>query len=269
MPIRTTIRRVVLPYFPPPLVRTIDHADPLLKPYVGDEASITILGSLLLAYLLYSLLKVASFSGKAIVDEEEEALTKSLQHKSFSQTVLLMGPPRAGKTRLFYQLCHDLLGAKTAISLRPNVGFKDETRFMDYPGHLSLSALPSDILSSRILLLLDATQPAASSAEVFLQLLIAAPKKPTVVVLCHQSDKAGAKNAKRLRLQLRTEMERLLKTTHADAQLQGWTPGVTLELEQVVNLAFVSTSVVTGTGMDEVMKFVKDGRLPEAVTSTR
>jgi Signal recognition particle receptor beta subunit len=270
VPIRTTIRRAVLPYLPPPLVRTIRHIDPLLSPYVGDEASITIMGSLLIAYLVYFLLKLSSFSRKAIVDDEEEAFANSLQQKSFSKTVLLVGPPRVGKTRLFYQLCHDILGAKTAISLRPNVGFKDETRFMDYPGHSALGALPMDVLSSsRILLLLDATQPAAAAAELFLQLLMAIPKKPTVLVLCHQSDKTGAKNSKRLRLQLRTEMERLLKTTHADANLQGWTPGQPINLEQVANLAFISTSVVNETGMDMVKKYINDGVLPEQTDPTK
>ena len=270
MPIRTTLRRAVLPYLPPPIVRTIRQVDPLLSPYVGDEASITIMGSLLIACLMYFVLKLSSFSRKAIVDEEEEAFAKSLQQKSFSKTVLLIGPPRAGKTRLFYQLCHDVHGANTAISLRPNVGFKDETRFMDYPGHSALSALPMDVLSSsRILLLLDATQPAAAAAELFLQLLMTIPSKPTVLVLCHQSDKTGAKNSKRLRLQLRTEVERLLKTTHTDVNLQGWTQGEPMNLEQAANLAFISTSVVNETGMDIVEKYINDGILPEQTDPTK
>ena len=270
-PIRTTIRRAVLPYLPPPLVRTVRQADQILGPHIGDEPSVTILGSLLFAFVLYYFLKSASFSGRAVVDEEEEALAKSLQQKSFSKTVLLVGPPRAGKTRLFYKLCHNAIGVRTAISLRPNVGFKGVTRYMDYPGHAALSALPSDVLSSssRILLLLDATQPAASAAEIFLQLLLATSQKPTVLVLCHQSDKAGAKNSKRLRLQLRTEMERLLQTTHSDAKLQGWNPAEPLELEQVAHLAFVSTSVVSATGMNDVQRFAEEGILPQPVDSIK
>ena len=137
---------------------------------------------------------------------------------------------------------------------------------MDYPGHAALSALPSETLSSsRILLLLDATLPAASAAEIFLQLLLETSQKPTVLVLCHQSDKPGAKNAKRLRLQLRTEVERLLKTTHADAKLQGWNQSEPLELEQVAHLAFVSTSVVSDAGMDVVRRYAEDGVLQEIV----
>lgn len=270
VPIRTTVRQAILPYLPPPLVKGIRHADPLLTPYVGEEPSITILGSLLVAYLLYNFFRVATFGGKAIVDDEEEALAKELKQASYSQTVLLLGPPRAGKTRLFYQLCHGVMGAKTAISLRPNVGFKDEIRFMDYPGHLSLGAsLPNDVLSSkpRILLLLDATQPMAAAAEVMLQLLTTC-KQPTMLVLCNQSDKAGAKNSKRVRLQLRTELERLLKT-NADQSVDGYTSGEPLVLEQVATLAFVSTSPVSGIGMDDVMTYVNEGELPEAATTKR
>lgn len=269
-PIRTTIRRIVLPYLPPPLVRTIHHADQILGPHMGDEPSVTIMGSLLIAYILYYFLKSASFSGKAVDDEEDDSFAKSLQQESFSKSVLLVGPPRAGKTRLFYQLCHNEIGVRTAISLRPNVGFKGETRFVDYPGHAPISALPLELLtSSRILLLLDATHPAASSAEIFLQLLLAIPHEPTVLVLCHQSDKPGALNSKRMRQQLRTEMERLLKTTHADAKLKGWNPTGPLELEQVAHLGFVSTSVVTETGMDVVQRYVEDGILPDAVDATK
>mmetsp|Transcript_19939 Transcript_19939/g.33108 ORF Transcript_19939/g.33108 Transcript_19939/m.33108 type:complete len:291 (+) Transcript_19939:42-914(+) len=270
VPVRKMVRQAIFPYLPPPLVKGIRHADPLLAPYVGEEPSITILGSLLIAYFIYQLLRVATFGGKAIVDDEEEALAKELKQASYSQTVLLLGPPRAGKTRLFYQLCHDVINAKTAISLRPNVGFKDETRFMDYPGHLSLAALPADVLSSkpRILLLIDATQPMAAAAEVMLQFLTTCNTQPTLLVLCHQSDKAGAKNSKRVRLQLRTELERLLKT-NVDQSMNGYTTGEPLVLEQVATLAFVSTSTASGSGMDDVMTFVKEGKLPEAATTKR
>jgi signal recognition particle receptor subunit beta len=269
IPVRTTVRRAILPFLPPPLVQGIRHADPLLAPYIGEEPSITILGSLLLAYFLYQLLRVATFGGKAIVDDEEEALAKELKQAKYSQTILLLGPPRAGKTRLFYQLCHDVKDAKTAISLRPNVGFKAETRFMDYPGHLSLAALPTDVLSSkpRILLLLDSTQPMATAAEVMMQLLTTC-KQPTVLVLCHQSDKAGAKNSKRVRLQLRTEVERLLKT-NAEQSVDGYVSGEGLVLEDVAKVAFISTSPVSGAGMDDVIAFVKDGKLPEGGATKR
>lgn len=278
--IRTTIRQAVLPYLPPPLVRTIRHVDPLLAPHVGEEPSITILGSLLVAYFLYQAIRLVTFgSRKAIVDDEEEQLRTLLQEQSFSNTVLLLGPSQAGKTRLFYQLCHGMENAKTCISLRPNVGFVKQhnasTRFMDYPGHLSLSALPSDVLQSsdaRILFLLDATQP-VRGGEVFLQLLkqyASSSTKPSILVMCHQSDKAGCKNPKRLRLSLRTEVERLLKISDDDDSKKiGITPGEPLVLEDLADLAFVATSVVTGVGMDTVKAFVEEGKMPEPIATKR
>jgi signal recognition particle receptor subunit beta len=274
--IRTRISKAVLSYLPPPLVRTIRQADPVLHPYVGEEASITILGSILLAYLLYQLIKQLSYNGKAIVDDDENILAQTLQRQAYSETILLLGPPRAGKTRLFYQLCHNLQ-VQTVISLRPNVGFHNDLRFMDYPGHLTFSSQIQEMLREkpRILLILDATQSVATAAQILLQVLASSPASPQILVCCNKSDKAGVKNAKRIRLQVRAELERLLKTrTQHDeddeyGNLDWYKPGETIVLEDIADIAFLSTSFLSGEGLDQVQEFVMEGRLPEAAIVKR
>lgn len=268
----TRIRRAVLPYLPPPVVQGIRYSDRYLSDQnlIGDEPSMVILGSVIVAYLLIQFVRNITYTGKAIVDDDETALAKEMQQKSFQNTVLFVGPSQAGKTRLFYHSCHDKSkGIHTVISLRPNIGFSNELRFMDYPGHWDMSQLPTNKI--RVVFVLDATKSVAPAATILHQLLRHfSSSPPSILVACHQTDRKGAKNPKRLRLQLRNELERVFQvSTDDDSPIAGYQPGQPLVLEQLItDLAFVATSLESEVGLQDLEKFITQGILPE-VKSTR
>ena len=277
IPLRTSIRNAVSPYLPPPLVQAIhDTIDPVLKPFIGDEATITIAGSLLLAFLIYQILKVLSLSNrKAVIndDADDVLLEKILSEQTYQDSVLLLGPSLAGKTRLLYWLCHDAPSVKTVTSMRANVGFKTlqtnnkTIRFMDYPGHLSLhSPQLLDALDQRICLVLDSSQPVGPAADILFQLLtiplLPSKTKRDIVIACHKSDLKGSKNQKRIKLQLRTELEHIQKS---QTNCVWWTPGTPLVWDDipVANIYFVSTSCEGDpSSMKELELFLCEGTLP-------
>jgi Signal recognition particle receptor beta subunit len=272
VPLRTTIRQAVSPFLPPPLVQAMhDTIDPALKPFLGDEASITVVGSLLLAFFVYQILKLLSLSGsrKAIAnDDDDDALLEQVMSKQpYQESVVLLGPSLAGKTRLLYWLCHGAKTVQTVVSMRPNVGFKTvETtnktiRFLDYPGHLPLSSPQlTDALDSRACLVLDSTQPVGPAADILFQLLSLNKPKLQIVIVCHQSDKKGSKNHKRIKIQLRTELETILKV---QATCSWWTPGKPLVWEEIARaeILFLSTSCESEDGMEPLESFLWEGTL--------
>ena len=72
---RTILRKGLTPYLPPPVVKAMNDLDPVLEPYVGPEASITLASTLLFGFLLLRLLRILgglSRGGKAIADDDEE-----------------------------------------------------------------------------------------------------------------------------------------------------------------------------------------------------
>jgi len=288
-PLRTTIRQAVSPYLPPPLVQAMhDTIDPALKPFVGEEATITIVGSLLLAFLIYHFLKVATatFSNKKAVarddNDEDVLLEKVLSKQAYQDTVVFAGPMLAGKTRLLYWLCHDQPNVQTVVSMRPNVAFKTvsvgttqdqkttTTRVMDYPGHLSIqSSQLLDVLDKRICLVLDSTQPVGPAADILFQLLSLPPpssgsdNKRQILIACHKSDIKGSKNHKRIKIQLRNELEHILSI---QTTCSWWQPGKPIVWEELdsADIAFLSTSCEDDhMGMKELNNFVCEGTLPE------
>mmetsp|Transcript_10918 Transcript_10918/g.16098 ORF Transcript_10918/g.16098 Transcript_10918/m.16098 type:complete len:308 (-) Transcript_10918:51-974(-) len=269
----TRIRHAILPYLPPPVVQGIRYSDRYLleQSLIGDEPSMVILGSIMVAYLLIKLVRNITYTGKAIVDDDETALAKEMQQESFQHTVLFVGPSQAGKTRLFYHSCHNKSkDIQTVISLRPNIGFSNKLRFMDYPGNWDMSQLPTNKV--RVVLVLDATKSAAPAATILHQLLRHfSSTRPPVFVACHQTDRRGAKNPKRLRLQLRSELERVFQvSTDDDSLIAGYQPGQSFVLEQLITeLAFVATSLETDIGLKELEKFVQEGILPEVKPTRR
>ena len=272
---RTAIRERVVPYLPPPVVKGWRQVDPILEPYLGPEPTVTLVGSLLLGVLVWQILKILSSlsSGRAIVDDDDDHVISSSHEKDFTSTVLLCGPSGAGKTRLLYQLCCGEPNVLTVTSLRANVEVSPEKiRFMDYPGHASLqSSQFLDILNKcRIVLLLDATQPVAQVADVLYQLLAYAHKKKIsleIFVACHKVDAPNAKNWRRIKIQLRTELERILKVRSAEDSTADfwWTPGKPLDLDKVpqATFEFCSTSCETNVGMEELRSFCRLGSEPE------
>ena len=120
-------------------------------------------------------------------------------------------------------------------------------RWIDYPGHASLydtsllqiltptttTTTPHQKRKStlsppplRIVLVVDATQPVTTAAELLFQLFTilyeahgihgptltnpSIPSKPCIFVACHKKDIHKAKNEKRIKIQIRTELERLI-----------------------------------------------------------
>jgi len=175
-------------------------------------------------------------------------------------TVVLCGPSNAGKTVLFHALnCDPLLAnmsndeaeallskipmatvtsIQAADSYIPSSSSSDKIRLLDYPGHVSLrTSLPKALMdASRIVLVLDCSKPMADAAD-FLYLLLTNPLLPwnssnlnsnfhsnskmQVLIACHKSDLTLAKNPKRVKIQLRTELDRLRKIQRSQSTSNG------------------------------------------------
>ena len=125
----TRVRETISPYLPPPVVHAISNLDPMLEPYVGPEATVTITGSMLAAWIVLSFIRLlflsrGSSGGRAIAaeDEDHDVLSKSATAAAtadeYGATVLLCGPTSGGKTRLFYQLCFDDYRPLTVMSIK-------------------------------------------------------------------------------------------------------------------------------------------------------
>jgi len=317
---QTNVRERITPYLPPPVTQGIQRLDPLLEPYVGSEATVTVISSLLVSWIvLWLVLRTLSVlnTGRAVDDDEGDVLLAANdgQAETFDATVLLVGPRHSGKTRLFYQLCYAERDVPTLMSLKANVGVSTimadadddkvaaaatEIRYMDWPGHASVSdpalapvLLPAKGSTTRIVLVLDATQPVTGAADTLYQLLqqlvVGDDKRnstttnnkaftTTIFVACHKSDLPKAKNDRRIKIQLRTELERLLTVRAAAAANEGgdkaataattwWKAGEPLELDELrrkcgVQLYFGTTSCCRDEGPPgsmELQKFCATG----------
>jgi len=273
--LQTEIRETLSPYLPPPVLKAIDRIDPQLEPYVGPEASISIIASLLLAWMVVSLIRFLSRrqTGRAIADEDDDHVlsnVKTMVQEEFSHTVLLCGPRGAGKTRLFYQLCFHDSNIPTVQSIKANLGIVNGIRYMDWPGHAPLNdavLLPILKAQPRIVLVLDATQPVASAADSLYQLLEFAKQQQQqpirVFIACHKTDLPKAKNWRRVKIQMRTELERLLKAKSTDNHLW-WPAGEPLELDDLpfAQLHFGSTTCQGNDGSAELVAFCQTGEFP-------
>lgn len=293
---RTKLRKGLTPYLPPPVIKAMNELDPLLEPYVGPEASITVSSTLFLCFVIFQCMKLLSSlsrGGKAVADDDEDdALGKLNQTDDFGETVILVGPMWTGKTRLFYHLCHGDANLPTVMSLRANVALvpaveegKDKpVRVLDYPGHASLNdALFAEMMKSkpipRIVMVVDSTQNMAPAADVLYDLFQFvkdnyANTKLNVFVACHKSDLSTSKNHRRVKIQLRTELEKLIqvratKLEHTAAEGDPnisepwWKKGEELDLENLkyARLRFEATTCNTSDGIDTLAEFVKTGSM--------
>ena len=283
---QSTVRESISPYLPPPVISAMQRADIELEEYVGPEGSVTILSSLLLGWLVLAVVRLLSLrlfgSGRALADEETILEKKSATSETYDATVVFVGPPGGGKTRLFYRLCHGEAQVPTLCSLRANVGISTTTsdnngqkiRYMDWPGYASLhdEALESVFAApnTRVVLVLDATQPVAAAADTLhhlfsLQQQSKSSKMMHIFVACHKTDLPKAKNWRRIKIQLRTELERLLTVSAKTNQESWWSPGKPLELDGIdgVKLYFFSTSAEGGRLSPELTAFCQMGEVPE------
>jgi len=271
---QTTLRQKITPYLPPPVVVAMRKIDPQLEPYVGAEPSITIMGSLFLGLLLWQLfMRIGgSGGGKAIQndDDDDDALVPK-ETRYFDSTLLLCGPSLAGKTCLFHALVHPgLKNLATVKSIKPNTGFvtlddKKICRVLDAPGHWGASKMVSTVLETddlsspdRIVLVLDSTLPVAKAADYLYSIISHAPSDSDttqgVLVACHKAKAPKAKNTRRIKLQLRTELERL------DSLSVGKENGDTKDWEQILNssVTFCASSCDPPI-LDEVRSFLQTG----------
>jgi hypothetical protein len=176
----------------------------------------------------------------ALKDDDDDDNPTNILHgdtRYFDATLLLCGPSLAGKTALFYQLVHPpepqqqngLRLRQTVKSLKTNTGFVTITtnnnnvvwRVLDTPGHWGAEKMLSTVLLHNnnnttklksIILVLDATQPVSKAADYLYALLVlqqSQSQQYNLLVACHKSKAPKAKNVRRLKLQLRTELERL------------------------------------------------------------
>ncbi|KAL9181513.1 hypothetical protein ACHAXT_010318 [Thalassiosira profunda] len=232
----------------------------------------------------------------------------------FAETVVLCGASNAGKTALLHYLCN--AGEKenawdppmTVTSTKANVGYisqwedasddekrgESTIRVIDYPGHPSLSSLLTTLLfpsaTSRLVFALDSTQPVTVGAELLYQSILthaqirqswsAEGKTLAILVVCTKNDVRGAKNYKRMKIQLRNELDKLRKVDLAISESANGdgakaalkVKGKSIDLDDLgsdvpVSLHFVETGfgVDSGKGgLDVVREFVLAGTLPSA-----
>jgi len=84
-----------------------------------------------------------------------------------------------------------------------------------------------------------------------------------IMVDCHKADAPKAKNWRRIKIMLRTELERLLKVraTESDETLF-WPPGKALNMDNLefAKFHYASVSCVSKKGMDELQDFILVGK---------
>jgi len=284
---QTTLRQRIIPYLPPPIVKAIKEIDPRLEPYVGPEGCVNIFGSLLLGCLVYGLVRhlftgggsssLGSGRNKAIQedDRDRDILPSNKTSRPFDESFLLCGPSLAGKTSLFYQLVSQQSGnidnrVKTVRSIKSNTGFLETEdamtndksinkvlRILDTPAHWGpqklIKIVPLQDID-RILVVVDSTQPVAQAADYLYAILRKSSNNHSnVLISCHKSDHPKAKNARRIKLQLRSELIRLSKLDDND-EIDDW--------EEILNaIPFCSSNV---GDMDVVRDFCKAGTMPSS-----
>jgi signal recognition particle receptor subunit beta len=300
-------RRAASPYLPPPLVRAVDRAvDPYLLRTLGvEEGTAKLVATALLAYLVLRVARrLASMSrrgGRAVMDDAKDErgssalLGRGEDGEEYSCTVLICGPPLSGKTRLFYHLLYDK-NYDTVSSLEANAAVAGGARYVDWPGARKVRgpAGLGPVLRSpnlRVAVVADSTQPVAGAADVLHQLFShyhgsslksksSSADPVPVLVMCHKSDLPGAKNAKRIQLQLRGELERLLKSSSAKSAassaataappsahsdfVEWWPVGEPLDFDRLgfARVSFASTSC-EGEGCRGLLgEFCRTGELP-------
>jgi len=216
------IRVTVTPYLPPPVIKLITTTNTSLKPYTNnDEGFMILLFTLLVAYIIYTILttikRIFQSRYNVLADDDDDVIGLLSKKKDVSSTVLLCGISGSGKTVLFHKLseCKDVVTTLPSLKAAEEYVTNNETtiQLIDYPGHPTLrSSLPL-LYPTKILFLLDSSKSITESAHFLFHILttkITTTQKEMLIV-CNKADLPLAKNLKRIKLQLRTELERLRK----------------------------------------------------------
>lgn len=217
---------------------------------------------------------------EAIQDNDNDcALMRSNETSSvsFDETVLFCGPSLGGKTSLFYRLvqqkqtdnaensCRNLL--KTVRSIKLNTGvLKTITiggstgasnnhdpkvvRILDTPAHWGpqklLQVIPLKQMN-RLVVVVDSTQSVAPAADYIYSIIKKSNynQSGSILISCHKSDHPKAKNARRIKLQLRSELVRLSKLDDSAEDNDNW--------ENMLNtIPFCSSNI---NDLEDVRKF--------------
>ena len=282
---QTKAREAIVPYLPPPVIKAIGRIDAQLEAVVGPEASVTMGSTLLAMYIVVIAVRFLTSrlagQGRAIAGEDDDNVLSNaatLQGESFDVTVLLCGPMGAGKTRLFYHLCTDDKDMPTLTSLKANVGISarivdrgdtETVRYLDWPGHAPVDDAALDTVwkapldQVRIVLVLDATQPVAAAASVLYQIwenAVTSQRHRKVLIACHKKDFPKAKNSRRVKIQMRTELERLVTTKKPT-----WFPPLQeVEIDSLpqLELHFCSTTCESN-GLRPLEEYCRQGKFPD------
>lgn len=241
---------------------------------------------------------------------------------SYDNSVILFGPSSTGKTCLFHTLLSSkkkTVGGKkkipgTVMSLKANVSMlrkdddnnnkseKEYIRLVDYPGHITLSShLPSllyptttskTIASVRGLLVVDSTKSVSDAAMLLYNtvltnspLLCAWEKEDEIfhiMVVCNKADASNARNWRRIKIQLRSELDKLKKISSSvsssaadlldgsgsSTEKKRQLIGKSIDLDNLkknglshVKISFLSCSCLNDTGLGELNAFVMNGDL--------
>lgn len=315
----TTLRKRTAPFLPPPLLRIIHAVDTyayLHRASIADstgvtidEPSMTLLSSLLVAYLIWRFIKGIAFlfsNKRSTAHLGEESVLGLIgdnvlgNHRAagnaipFEDTVLICGAMGSGKTTLLHRLLcqNEREPPMTVTSLVANAIYlpKNNTnhdgivRIIDYPGHPSLASLFTQLLlpttTSRVIFTIDTTQPVTEAVSLlYSSILINSPVRKSwkdqqldILVTCTKTDLKGSKNYKRIKIQLRNELERLRKVDSVVSHPNGedWTlNGKNIDLDNLgedvpIRLYFVEVGLGSeeDSGMAIVRDFVLNGLVP-------
>ena len=285
---QTRLRENLTPFLPPPVIKAIREIDPRLEPIVGPEASINIIGSLFFAWLFYRLALVFFSSGYSVGDSNRNSAiqeddrdqdilpSNAKASRPYDETVLLCGPSLAGKTGIFYGLLqrgNSISRMETVRSIKSNTGFLESSgkviRILDTPGHWG----PEKLLRvvglkdvDRLVVVVDSSQPVSPAADYLYAILKSTisgdATKPVftqpIFIACHKSDHAKAKNTRRIKLQLRSELIRLGNLDTGNGEIENNTNKI--DWEEAMNVVPLCSSTVSD--LKPVQAFCETGTLP-------
>ena len=244
------IRLSLTPYLPPPVVVGMKSVDKYLDDRdITSEGSIRIALGCIVIWMIHQLVQFvfskstqyqfqsqsqsrSQSQSQSFMDLNENKVWNKKWDTNVNGTVILCGPSNSGKTVLFHRLCTgtgtpNQIAVPTVTSIQMNHKLLDNNIcLMDYPGHPSLRSQFVDLVKGissklRIILVLDSTKPVSDAADLLYLLLTHSEfkwnqsqtkkEKLSLLIACNKSDLSLAKNAKRMKIQLRTELERLRK----------------------------------------------------------
>ena len=160
----------------------------------------------------------------------------------------------------------------TVRSIKSNTGFlkssKRVLRILDTPGHWGPEKLFRVVglqNVQRLVMVVDSSQPVAPAADYLYAVLKSTisnsvTTSPSILIACHKSDHAKAKNARRIKLQLRSELVRLGKLDK-DSEIEN---GNQVNWEETMNAVPLCSSTISD--LKVLQEFCEKGTPPSSST---